>query len=84
MAFVRTNPLSNNLLEKKLLKKIYTSKDLNTLFSKSMQFTLNTENKEWNGFPFFLFHTRTILLNVISQHLCLQIFQQHSATEGGD
>jgi hypothetical protein len=69
---------------KKLLKEFYTSKDLNTLFEKSMQFTLGTENREWNGFPFFLFHIRTILLNVISQHLCLQIFQQHSATKRGD
>jgi hypothetical protein len=84
MAFVRANPLNNNLMGKMLLREFYTCKDLNTLFQKFMQFTLNTKSREWNGFPFFLFHTRTILLSVISQHLCLHIFQQHSTTEGGD
>jgi hypothetical protein len=32
VAFVRTNPLSNNLVGKKLLRKFYTNNDLNTLF----------------------------------------------------
>ncbi len=32
MAFVRENPLSNDLMGKKLLKEFYIGKDLNTLF----------------------------------------------------